>query len=88
MPVILPIFSAMTLIQQLLTLSGVYAGAAGVKASTVSWRVFGDAKKIDAIADGADLQTRRFEAAVQWFSDNWPIGIEWPADVERPRAAA
>lgn len=78
----------MTLIQQLLTLSGAYAECEGVKPSTVSWRVFGDAKKLDAINDGADLQTRRFEAALQWFSDNWPSGLEWPPEVERPRAAA
>lgn len=74
----------MNAIEQLLAISREYADAEQVSTSTVSWRVFGDSKKIAAIQGGADIQTRRFERAIQWFSDNWPEGAVWPADVPRP----
>ena len=30
------------------------------------------------------FNVRTFDRVVQWFSDNWPEGTEWPADVPRP----
>ena len=49
----------------------------------------GDTKKLGAILeDGADLHTRRFEKAVQWFSDNWPAEAAWPEQIMRPRQTA
>lgn len=35
------------------------------------------------IRAGADLRTRSFERALQWFSDHWPPGLAWPTDVAR-----
>lgn len=78
----------MTLIDQLLAVADAYAEPEQLKRSTVSWRVFGDAKKLSSIADGADLQTRRFEAAIAWFADNWPDAAMWPVSVRRPDLAA
>jgi hypothetical protein len=78
----------MTLIDQIRDLAAAYAAATGLEPSTVSWRVFGDTKKLAMIADGADLTTRRFEAAVSWFSAHWPAGAAWPATVRRPEVAA
>jgi hypothetical protein len=75
-------------IDQLLTLARAYGAAMGLEPSTVSWRVFGDTKKLAAIESGADIQVRRYERAVQWFSDNWPDGADWPAGVERPTGTA
>lgn len=78
----------MTIIEQLLAVAGAYGEAEGVEASVVSWRVFGDSKKLGAIETGADLQTRRFEQAMRWFADNWPERAAWPAKVRRPQVAA
>ena len=30
------------------------------------------------------LTTRRAARAIQWFSDNWPSDLEWPAEIPRP----
>lgn len=27
---------------------------------------------------------RRARKALQWFSDNWPLNLEWPSDIPRP----
>lgn len=69
---------------QLIAVARVYAAGAEVEQSVVSWRVFGDSKKLGAIINGADIQTRRFEAAMDWFRANWPEGTAWPKGVSRP----
>lgn len=79
----------MSAIDQLLTVVRTYQEAVpDLEVSTLSWRVFGDTKKLGAIMDGADLHTRRHERALQWFSENWPEGATWPAEVARPSAEA
>lgn len=70
--------------EQLLALAREYGRAEKIPLSTVSWRVFGDNKKLGAIESGADIQTRRFEKAVEWFRDNWPTCAAWPAGVAAP----
>lgn len=75
-------------IDQLLSVARAYGAATGLEPSTVSWRVFGDGKKLGAIEAGADIQVRRYERAIQWFSDNWPEGTAWPEGVDRPERAA
>ncbi len=76
----------MSAIDHLIRLSADYAQATGVETTTVSWRLFGDSKKLGAIIEGADIQVRRLERAIQWLSDQWPPGTEWPAGVVRPPA--
>ena len=73
----------MSNIKHLLTVARKYAALEGVELSTVSSRAFDDGKKLAAIEAGADIQVRRFERAMQWFSDNWPEA-SWPADIPRP----
>ena len=70
--------------EQLLALARIYAAAEKVDLSTVSWRVFGDTKKFAALDGGADLVTKRYREARQWFSDHWPAEAIWPHDVPRP----
>lgn len=72
----------------LLALADAYGAAHKIESSTVSWRVFGDTKKLGAIREGADIQMRRFEKAVRWFSANWPAGVDWPAGIPRPETVA
>lgn len=71
-------------IDQILRVARVYADAEEIDLSTVSWRVFGDTKKLKAMERGADIQVRRHEAAMTWFSANWPKNARWPKGVARP----
>lgn len=54
------------------------AGCAVTNDSTVSFRVFGDSKKLAQLRAGRDITVSRFNAAVAWFRDNWPDGVTWP----------
>lgn len=65
-----------------------YASAEQIDLSTVSWRSLGDTKKLAALETGSDIQIRRFEKTMQWFSDHWPPSAVWPEGVERPDAVA
>lgn len=71
-------------VSNIIALADEYGRAEGIESSTVSWRVFGDTKKLDALRKGADLQTRRYAKAVEWFSANWPASAVWPATLTRP----
>lgn len=76
-----------TLRDQLVVASTAYAAATGIKLSTLSTRLLNGGMQLKRIADGGDLNTRKFEEAMSWLSDNWPDGVEWPAGVERPARA-
>lgn len=81
----------MSLITQLLRLTDEYERATGIERKTLSWRVFGDSKKLSALKDdGADIQVKRAEAAIGWLREHWPEGAVWPSDVAAaaPDAAA
>lgn len=72
-------------IDNLKAVAQAYCDAAGVPPKTLSWRVFNDGKKLDAIlADKADLMTAGCERAMAWLSANWPEGAIWPTEVPRP----
>lgn len=68
----------------LIRIASTYAERAGVEMKTVSYRVFGDTKKLPAMMNGADITVSRFNDAVRWFSDNWPADLAWPVGVDRP----
>jgi hypothetical protein len=74
----------MNAIDQLLALARTYATAENLDLSTVSWRALGDTKKLTALESGRDIQVRRCDAAIQWFSDHWPVSAVWPIAVPRP----
>jgi hypothetical protein len=78
----------MSRIDEFLALAREYGRAAGLDDSTVSWRIFGDSKKLTAIINGADIQVRRYEKAVEWLSANWPVDAIWPVTIARPAAEA
>lgn len=58
--------------------------ATGLSIRQISVMAFNDHNKILRIRGGADLATRSYESALQFFSDNWPA-IRWPAGVKRPQ---
>lgn len=74
----------MDAIARLIALTDAYRCATGLKLETLSWRLFGDSKKLRGLLGGADIQVSRYERALSWLSDNWPEGAEWPAGIDRP----
>lgn len=75
----------MTLLRShIVTLADVYCLATGRSRARVSTLVLNRGARIDEIADGADLTTGSYERAVEWFSEHWPEGIDWPECVARP----
>lgn len=74
----------MSRLDHVVILAQAYGESMGLGNTTVSWRVFGDSKKLAAIVGGADLQVTRYERALQWFSDHWPATLTWPQDIPRP----
>lgn len=76
--------TGMKLTEQLLTVAREYARAEDVPLSKVSWRVLGDTRRLAAIEAGSDVWASRFEAAMAWFSANWPESAIWPAEIVRP----
>lgn len=78
----------MSSIDHLLEVARAYATAEQIDLSTVSWRALGDTKKLTALEAGKDIQVRRFENTMQWFSENWPTAAVWPSEIERPQPAS
>ena len=71
-------------IAHLLSLADAYRVADPIEEKTLSFRVFGDSKKLMAMRHGADITVGRASAALTWFSRNWPADAPWPADIHRP----
>jgi hypothetical protein len=53
---------------------GFWAGSHG--------RLFANLRK----GKGCNVRTERM--VIQWFSDNWPLDLEWPGAVPRPAKTA
>lgn len=52
--------------------------------STIGKHCAADGAFFSRLRDGNTLTVRKYDAVVGWFSENWPDGAEWPADVTRP----
>lgn len=52
--------------------------AGGLPETTLSYRIFGDSKKLAALRGSADITVGRFNAAMCWMAENWPEGHEVP----------
>jgi len=78
----------MSAIAQFLLVARTYRQLSGLKTTALSWRLFGDSKKLGALENGADIQVTRYEKALHWLSNHWPEGAEWPDGVSRPAKTA
>lgn len=77
----------MNLIGRLLLVATAYSEHTGINLRLLGDRIFSDRRRIEALQQGsADLNTRSYEKAMAWFSENWPENLGWPEGVERPCA--
>lgn len=74
----------MSLRDTLLTVCDVFVSARSISRARLSTLLFNGGHVLDRISSGGDLATGNFEKAMQWLSDNWPDGAEWPDGIARP----
>jgi len=60
----------------------------GVEEVTLSYRVFGDTKKLRQLRGESGITLDRFNAAMIWFAQNWPADAELPERLVPYRADA
>lgn len=68
----------------LLILADAFGRAHGISHWAVSMRCTKKGDLFARLRAGRDVTTRTEHRIVQWFSDNWPDDLAWPADVPRP----
>ena len=68
----------------LLRVAEIFAERNGWRVSTVSSYMGGSGDTLARLKRGHDITTRRAARFIQWFSDHWPEGLEWPSDIPRP----
>ncbi len=73
--------------KHLIMLAERYAGATGDAVSSVSLYSSGSGGTINRLRRGGDVMSRTYHRMSQWFSDNWPVSLSWPADIPRPDPA-
>lgn len=68
----------------LLSVVDAYSSGKGWKDGTASTRIFNDGKKVSQLRSGASITISRMNDALRFMSDDWPDGVEWPSNVNRP----
>ncbi len=74
----------MNSISKFLSLVDAFCVATERAEATVSTLVFNDGAKIKLLRSGRNIGVLTLDRAVQWFSDHWPEGAEWPESLPRP----
>ena len=72
---------------QIIELVQVYADARHLHVSTVGRQCSGDSRLLRRLQGGGAVSPRVHARILQWFSDHWPAGAEWPSDIPRPAPA-
>ncbi len=72
----------------LLRLCDRYAQAGKLSEATIATYAAGAGGFFQRIRKGHDVTTRRAVRVAQWFSDHWPLDLEWPSDIPRPPVSA
>lgn len=58
--------------------------ASGVSERTLGRAAIKNPLLFERIRQGKGFTVRIYDDVVQWVSDNWPAGLDWPKDIERP----
>jgi len=62
----------------LLEIADLFRSLTGLEEVTLSYRIFGDTKKLRALRGDAGITLDRFNAAMTWFAANWPADLVLP----------
>ena len=74
--------------ENLRTLSQAYLARRPYAATTLWARATKEARFMDRLEGGKTFTVRKYDRTVQWFSNNWPEGAEWPESVPRPKTTS
>ena len=70
--------------QSLVELAQRFADARGVSLWRVGFLAAGDGKFFTRLQAGRSCTLRVAQNVVQYLSDHWPTGLEWPTGILRP----
>jgi hypothetical protein len=62
----------------LLECADLFRGLTGLEEVTLSYRIFGDTKKLRQLRGPSGITLDRFNAAMIWLASNWPAGADLP----------
>ena len=68
----------------LVELARLFADARGISLWRVGYLAADDGKFVSRLESGRTCTLRRARAVVQYFSDHWPDGPDWPPHIPRP----
>ena len=69
---------------ELVTLAEAFREHRGIALSTVSTWIVNDGKRLPHLRDGGGCTIKTYTHCMTWFSDHWPLDLEWPAHIPRP----
>jgi hypothetical protein len=69
---------------QLKILCDAYAAHMNLSHWRVSFLARGDGQFFKRLGEGKSCTLRTAAVIFQWFSDHWPIDLEWPRSIPRP----
>ena len=72
----------------LISLAEAYAAERKLEMVTVARLATGDWRFFVRVTEGASFTAKKYDAIVEWFSDNWPVTLAWPDGITRPEAAS
>ena len=73
-----------TLRSHLLLLADIKLESSGMSRAAISRAALNDNTFLTRVDRGENFTIGNFDKVVRWLSENWPDGIDWPADIERP----
>ncbi|MEO1974780.1 MAG: hypothetical protein ABGX15_01365 [Paracoccaceae bacterium] len=71
-------------LQDLLSLSEAYCAHVERSEATVSNQITTHARLFKRLREGKGCNVSTYLAAMKWFSENWPLDLEWPIGTPRP----
>lgn len=68
----------------LLNLCTIFCKATGRSEYTVSRWAIKNPYLVSRLRVGSGVTVKTYCLVLRWFSDNWPDGLAWPDDIQRP----
>ncbi len=77
-----------TLRRSLLLLADIVRDHTGMSRAAVSRAAVNDNTFLTRVERGDNFTIGNHDRVVQWISDNWPDGADWPSGIPRPESSA